>query len=174
MSEGVNEQQPQGYFLHSLHAEIKRVLPAKYHKHLDSWMENGTIRLEPKNMGPTGVDVAWLTYQAVFTVEQLPFRELDPAIVLASVAAWVQENDKFREQFELADPEYAVTPNDEKTADLEIQLAFTEPLRLIEHPKGPINWMGKRWNVAPYEIWVADHIDMNVGDTGHHQIGDPS
>ena len=174
MSDGMNEQQAQGYFLHALHAEILRVLPAKCHKRLDSWMENGTIRLEPKNMGPTGVDVAWLTYQAVFTVEQLPFRELDPAIVLASVAAWVQENDKFREQFELADPEYAVTPNDEKTADLEIQLAFTEPLRLIEHPKGPINWMGKRWNVAPYEIWVADHIDMNVGDTGHHQIGDQS
>ncbi|PKQ80103.1 hypothetical protein AOX56_12670 [Aeromonas sobria] len=174
MSAGVNEQQAQGYFLHALHAEIKRVLPAKCHTHLDSWMENGTIRLEPKNMGPTGVDVAWLTYQAVFTVEQLPFRELDPAIVLASVAAWVQENDEFRERFELADPEYAVTPNDEKTADLEIQLAFTEPLRLIEHPKGHINWMGKRWNVAPYEIWVADHIDMNVGDTGHHQVSGQS
>ena len=54
------------------------------------------------------------------------------------------------------------------------QVALPIPSYLIEHPKGPINWMGKRWNVAPYEIWVADHIDMNVGDTGHHQIGDPS
>ncbi|MBL0677638.1 phage tail protein [Aeromonas dhakensis] len=174
MSKEMSEQQAQGYFLHALHAELNRVLPAKCRKSLDSWMENGTIRLESRNMGPTGVDVAWLTYQAVFIVEQLPFRELDPAIVLAAVAAWVQEHDSFREQFELADPEYAVTPNDEKSADLEIQLAFTEPLRLIEHPSGPINWLGKRWQVAPYEIWVADHIDMNIGDTGHHQVGGPA
>ena len=91
--------------------------------------------------------------------------------MLAAVAAWVQEHDGYREQYELADPEYAVTPNDEKTADLEIQLAFTEPLRLIEHEQGPINWLGKRWNVAPYDIWVAEQIDMNVAGTGQHRVG---
>ncbi|VEG97035.1 phage protein [Aeromonas encheleia] len=107
MSNDMNEQQAQGYFLQALHAELLRVLPAKCHKRLDSWMENGTIKLEPKNMGPTGVNVAWLTYQAVFTIEQLPFRELDPAILLATVAAWVQEHDDYREQYELPDPEYA-------------------------------------------------------------------
>ena len=97
--------------------------------------------------------------------------QIDPA---AAVAAWVQEHDEFREQFDLGDPEYAVTPNDEKTADLEIQLPFTEPLRLVEHERGPINWDGKRWNVAPYDIWVADHIDLNVGDTGQHRVGGPA
>lgn len=174
MSAAMNEQQAQGYFLQALHAELLRVLPGKCHKRLDSWMENGTIKLEPRNMGPTGVDVAWLTYQAVFTIEQLPFRELDPAILLAAVAAWVQEHDDFREQLDLPDPEYAVTPNDEQTADLEIQLPFAEPLRLIEHPQGPINWLGKRWNVAPYDIWVAEHIDLNVGDTGQHRVWGPA
>lgn len=171
MSAAMNEQQAQGYFLQALHAELLRVLPAKCHKRLDSWMENGTIKLEPRNMGPTGVDVAWLTYQAVFTIEQLPFRELDPAILLAAVAAWVQEHDEVRGQLDLPDPEYAVTPNDEQTADLEIQLPFAEPLRLIEHPQGPINWLGKHWNVAPYDIWVAEQIDLNVGDTGDHPVG---
>lgn len=171
MSAAMNEQQAQGYFLQALHAELLRVLPAKCHKRLDSWMENGTIKLEPRNMGPTGVDVAWLTYQAVFTIEQLPFRELDPAILLAAVAAWVQEHDEVRGQLDLPDPEYAVTPNDEQTADLEIQLPFAEPLRLIEHPQGPINWLGKHWNVAPYDIWVAKQIDLKVGDTGAHQVG---
>ncbi|WP_323931899.1 phage tail protein [Aeromonas caviae] len=171
MSAAMNEQQAQGYFLQALHAELLRVLPAKCHKRLDSWMENGTIKLEPRNMGPTGVDVAWLTYQAVFTIEQLPFRELDPAILLAAVAAWVQEHDEVRGQLDLPNPEYAVTPNDEQTADLEIQLPFAEPLRLLEHPQGPINWLGKHWNVAPYDIWVAEQIDLNVGDTGDHQVG---
>ena len=46
-----------------------------------------------------------------------------------------------------------------------------QPLRLVEHPQGPINWLGTRWNVAPYDIWVAEQIDLNVGNTGHHQIG---
>lgn len=170
MSEDMTEQQAQGYFLQALHAELLRILPAKCHKRLDSWMENGTIKLEPKNMGPTGMDVARLSYLAVFTIEQLPFRELDPAIVLAAVAAWVQEHDAYREQSELPDPIYAVTPNDEKTADLELQIEFIEPLRLIEHPRGPINWEGKRWQVAPYDIWVAEQIDLNVaGD--HHLLG---
>ncbi|MCS3460499.1 hypothetical protein M2367_002669 [Aeromonas sp. BIGb0445] len=167
---GMNEQQAQGYFLQALHTELLRVLPPKCHKRLDSWMENGTIKLEPKNMGPTGSNVGWLTYQAVFTVEQLPFRDLDPAILLAVVAAWVQEHDDYREDFELPDPEYAVTPNDEQTADLEIQLAFAEPLRLIEQADGPIHWLGKHWQVAPYAIWVAEQIDMNVAGTGSHRI----
>lgn len=174
MSDELREQQAQGYFLQGLHAELLRVLPAKCHKRLDSWMENGTIKLEPKDMGPTGMNLAWLTYQAVFTLEQLPFRELDPAILLAAVAAWVQEHDAFREQYELPDPEYAVTPNDEQTADLEIQLPFAEPLRLIPHEQGLIQWGGERWNVAPYEIWVAEQIDLNVAGTGQHQMGGQS
>ena len=170
----MNEQQAQGYFLQALHAELLRVLPPKCHKRLDSWMENGTIKLDPKHQGPTGVDVAWLSYQAVFTIEQLPFRELDPAILLATVAAWVQEHDEFRADLDLPDPEYAVTPNDEQSADLEIQLPFAEPLRLIEHPSGPIRWLGKCWSVAPYEIWVAEQIDLRVGNAGHHLVGGPA
>ncbi|WP_429076424.1 phage tail protein [Aeromonas hydrophila] len=158
----MNEQQAQGYLLHALHAELLRVLPAKCHKSLDSWMEEGNIRLEPRNMGPTGVNVGWLTYRAVYTVEQLPFREMNPAILLATVAAWVQEHDEFREQYQLPDPEYGVTPNDEQTADLEIQVEFTEPLCLIEQEDGPIHWNDTCWNVAPYDIWVAEQIDLDV------------
>ena len=106
MSEAMNEQQAQGYFLHALHAEIQRVLPAKCHKSLDSWMENGTLSgWNPSNMGPTGVDVAWLTYQAVFTIEQLPFRELDPAIVLAARSPpGCRKMTPFRGQFEPGRP----------------------------------------------------------------------
>ncbi len=120
-------------------------------------------------MGPTGVDDRLTAIQAVFTIEQLPFRELDPAIVLATVAAWVQEHDEFRERFELPDPEYAVTPNDEKTADSKIQLAFTEPLLVITS-WAPSTGSARALEGGPYDIWVAEQIDLNVGNTVHHQM----
>lgn len=78
----------QGYYLHQLSTAIKDVLPAKCRKDFDAWMQNGTLQLTPKD-GGTGVELARLNYQAVFMVEDLPFRELDPAVVLATVAAWL-------------------------------------------------------------------------------------
>jgi hypothetical protein len=152
----------QGAFLHALHTELKRVLPDKLHKQLDSWMESGTVKLEPKNMGAGGVIVAQLSYQAVFTVEGLPFRLVDPAMLLAVAAAWVQEHDHDRDMRGLEDPTYTVTPLDDATADMELAVDFIEPLSLIPDENGPISWQGQRWKVAPYEVWVALDADITV------------
>ncbi|MGY3895747.1 phage tail protein [Aeromonas enterica] len=152
----------QGAFLHALHAEFRRVLPDNLHKQLDSWMESGTVKLEPKNMGSGGVIVAWLSYQAVFTVEGLPFRLVDPAMLLAVAAAWVQEHDQDRDMRGLDDPSYTVTPQDEHTADMELTVDFIEPLSLVPDVDGLIHWQGQRWTVAPYEVWVATDADITV------------
>ncbi|WP_429134264.1 phage tail protein [Aeromonas hydrophila] len=161
----MSEQRIQGAFLQGLHTELLRVLPAKCHKCLDSWMESGTVRLEPKDQGVSGVDVAWLTYHAVFSLEALPFRDFDPAILLAVVAAWVQEHDDYRERFDLPDPTYAVVPADEHTADVEIELQFIEPLSLVADPAGPVRYAGKTWTVAQSEVWFAEHITLHVANS---------
>lgn len=162
----------QGYYLQALHQALIAVLPPKCQRLLDSWMEQGQLRLEPKNMGPTGVNVALLTYRAVYTLEGLPFRECDPAVLLATVCAWLQDHDDQRAAFELPDPEFAITENDEHSADLEVQVEFVEPLRLSPDPQGPVIWNGQRWAVMPYEIWVADRALLQVGATPAHTVGD--
>ncbi|MGY3895472.1 phage tail protein [Aeromonas enterica] len=152
----------QGAFLHALHAALKQALPESLHKRLDSWMEGGTVKLEPKNMGDGGYIIARLSYQAVFTIEGLPFRDVDPAMLLAVAAAWIQEHDVDRDMRGLDDPGYTVTPLDEHTADMELTVDFSEPLSLVPDVDGLIHWQGQRWAVAPYEVWVAEDADITV------------
>lgn len=153
----------QGYLLHALHQALTEALPGKCQGLLDSWMENGTLRLDPKDMGPTGAILGYLSYQAVYTLEALPFRECDPAVLLATVMAWLQDHDPERERFELADPEFRIEPNDEHSADLEVQIDFIEPLRLTPDEQGPVRWAGRRWAVMPYALWVAEAALLHVG-----------
>ncbi|MND74081.1 P2 phage tail completion protein R (GpR) [compost metagenome] len=153
----------QGYYLQALHQALTEAMPSKIRGQLDSWMENGSMRLEPKDMGPTGAILGYLSYQAVYTIEALPFRECDPAVLLAAVMAWLQDHDLEREQQELPDPEFSIEPNDEHSADLDLQIAFVEPLRLVPDAQGPIHWGGQRWAVLPYEIWVAESALLQVG-----------
>ncbi|GHA05623.1 phage tail protein [Oceanisphaera arctica] len=157
----------QGYYLQALSGVIKELLPRKCHKDFDAWMQNGTLRLAPKH-GGNGMQLARLDYQAVFLIEDLPFKELDPALVLATVAAWLQDVDTEREQFELPDPDYDVEPIDDRTADLTISVQFSEPLFLLPDAAGPIAYGGQRYSVAPYEVWVAEtgQVRVNGGQPG--------
>lgn len=159
----------QGYYLQALSGAIKATLPAKCHKDFDAWMQDGTIKLTPKS-GGTGLQLARLEYQAVFQIEDLPFHELDPALVLATVAAWLQDFDTERERFELPDPEYLVEPIDEGTADLAITVQFSEPLYLLPDALGPITYSGQRYSVAPYEIWVAETGQLWVNEDGPYPL----
>ncbi|RKJ83783.1 phage tail protein [Aeromonas veronii] len=167
MTQTATELRPQGFFLAAMHQELVRVLPGRCARALDSWMEGGTIRLEPKNMGPTGQVVAWLNYTAVFSLENLPFRECRTETLIAVAASWVQEHDEYRDDFALPEPTYTVVPNDELTADLEIELQFCEPLHIVPDPTGPINWQGQTWSVAPFDVWVAEHITIHAGGGAH-------
>lgn len=160
----------QGYYLQALSGEIKRLLPAKCHKDFDAWMQQGRIELHPSN-GGTGMQVARLAYQAVYLIEGLPFRELDPQLILAQVAAWLQDHDAHREAYRLGDPEYDVEPIDEKTADLAISVDFNEPLYLLPDDAGPIHYGGRRYQVAPYEVWVAETGVLWVNDSGPFPLG---
>lgn len=160
----------QGYYLHQLSTAIKAVLPAKCHKDFDAWMQNGTLQLTPAD-GGNGVQLARLNYQAVFMVEELPFRELDPALVLATVAAWLQDFDADRERLELPDPDYDVEPIDEHSADLTISVLFSEPLYLQPDAAGPVHYGGKRYRLAPYEVWVAETGKLWVNNSGPWPLG---
>ncbi|MCZ0751142.1 phage tail protein [Aeromonas enteropelogenes] len=152
---------PEGW-LAALHGELRRILPARLHAQLDSWMESGTIELSPKGQGPGGTIVGYASYTAVFSIEELPFRQFPPQLLLAAVATWVQEHDATRDEQGLDDPTYTVTPIDERLADMELSLPFREPLSVIADPDGPLQWLGQTWRIAPYDVWAAEQADVRV------------
>lgn len=154
-----DDQYCAGYYLKGITAAIQALLPAKLHQNFDSWMEDLEMNLIPKHQG-LGRDIGYLSYKAVLSFERFPFKQFAPEIVLASVMAWLMDHDKHREDFELSDPSADVEPEDNKTAEMTIEVDFKEPLMVVEDEHGLILWEGKRWTVAPYEIWVAEHGDV--------------
>jgi hypothetical protein len=150
-----------GYYLKGLTGAIQTLLPAKLNKHFDCWMEDLEMHLTPKNNG-LGRDIGYLSYKAVLSFERFPFKQFAPEIVLASVMAWLMDFDEHREGFELSDPTADVEPEDDNTAEMTIEVAFKEPLMVVEDEHGLIVWEGKRWTVAPYEVWVAEHCNVQI------------
>lgn len=150
-----------GYLLQTLTAHLLTVLPKKCHKLVESWMDGAELQLTPKHHG-LGFDLGLMEYEAVVSIERFPFREVNPAIVMASVMAWLQDNDPYRERYELDDPQFDVEPESEQVATVEIQLQFIEPITVIAKTDGPIAWRGKQYDIAPYDVWVAERFAMDV------------
>ena len=150
-----------GYYLKGITEAIQTLLPAKLNKNFDCWMEDLEMHLTPKHHG-LGRDIGYLSYKAVLSFERFPFKQFAPEVVLASVMAWLMDFDKHREDFQLSDPSADVEPEDDNTAEMTIEVEFKEPLMVVEDEQGLIQWEGKRWTVAPYEIWVAEHCNVRT------------
>lgn len=154
-------QSEMGYLLQTLTAHLLTVIPKNCHSLLESWMDGAELQLTPKHQG-LGVDLGMMEYEAVISIERFPFREFEPAIVMASVMAWLQSNDPYREPYELEDPRFKVEPESDKTANVEIDIQFIEPVTLVEEAKGVIHWHGKQYNLAEYEVWVAERFTLDL------------
>ena len=158
MSE-VMDQTQAGYLLQGLNARISEVVPEKLHHNVECWMEDVELVLSPKNQGQ-GRDIGKLFYTAVFSFERFPFKKFQPAVVMASVMGWLMDFDDFREKHELKDPVCDVEKESDDTAIMTIEIEFVEPLMVVKDPNGLIQWDGLTWSLAPYEIWVAENIDI--------------
>lgn len=148
-------QSEMGYLLQALTEHLLKVVPEKCHKTFDSWMDTAELRLEPRDEG-FGQQLGLMDYEAVLSLSEFPFRESDPAVVLASVMAWLQDNDPFREKYELDDPTFEVEPESENVANVEINIHFIEPVTVVEDEKGQIDWQGKKYSISSYEVWIAE------------------
>lgn len=143
-----------GYKLQQLTKHIKSVLGEQLESCMESWMEELSLELTPKNNG-LGMDIGVMTYQAVFSFERFPFKQQDPALVMASVMAWLQDNDPERERFELAPPAVDVEPESDSEVIMTIEVPFREAISVVKDENGPLLWKGKRYKLADYEIWLA-------------------
>lgn len=129
---------------------------------LDSWMEDGELETASKNLG-NGLRVCRQSYDAVIQIERYAG---DPALLFALVTTWVMENDPERQSLELPEPTVDVDVIDERVADVEITVRFSEPVDLVEDDSGPILYRGQRWAVAavpvdePDQVAVGDNQDL--------------
>ena len=158
MSE-LKSQTSAGYYLQGLTQHLNQVIPERQHKYIDCWMENVELMLCSKDQG-LGRDIGFISYSAAFSFERFPFKQIDPAVVMANVMAWLMDNDEHRDRFELNDPKFDVESETEDTVLMGLEIEFIEPLMVVEDAEGPIFWDEKRWSLAPYEIWQAEHGDI--------------
>lgn len=163
MSEPLS-QTTAGYYLQGLLNHLKSVIPQRQHKHIECWMEGIELMQGAKNQGK-GADIGYISYSAQFTFEKFPFQKIDPAVVIANVMAWLMDNDQHREDFGLNDPSFDIEDESETTVLMSLEIEFIEPLMVVEDAVGLICWQGKRWTLAPYEIWTAEHGDVVLANT---------
>lgn len=128
--------------------ERRLVLPEQ----LDSWAEQVTLPLYWK---PTanGLHMGDMRYHAVVVLERLTD---NPARLMALVGSWLEVNDPNREDDSLAAPTFEIDQLDPDTADVELQLDFIEPQHLSESDTGEIEAFGTRWDLVPFDLWIAE------------------
>ena len=154
-------QRHTGYFLRLITEYIRQLVGEGISETMNSTMPNIKLQLTPKNMG-NGFDLMVMKYEAVIHFEAFPFKTFDPAVLFASIGAWLMDNDPYRNKFELPDPDVKTVIEDESSAQVFITINFHEPVMVEEDENGLIQWSGKRYSIAPYEIWVAEHFDFDV------------
>jgi len=147
-----------GYKLRDLKQFIEETVGPRIAQRLECEMSKVSLELTTKSTGH-GFDMLVQHYEAEFYFDKFPFTKYDPAVLFSNVAAWLMDNDGEREyDDDLLDPEVEVTTEDETNAEILINVAFKEPIKVIEDPEGLIHWRGKRWSVQQYDVHVATNL----------------
>jgi hypothetical protein len=126
-----------------------------------SFADQGTLLPTGRDLGH-GIEVGIFKYDGVIQIESYPD---DAYLLLAFVTAWLQDNDPERERQGLAEPDVDISPNDDRSADVELAVEFEEALQLVPYADGPITFDGRRWRVADVPIDVAEELANMEGDT---------
>lgn len=125
----------------------------------DSVIENARLDLSSVNQG-NGMVIGYFIYDATIFIERF---SNEPALLFAHVSSWLQTNDDNRESLELEDPTIDIDNPTTKTADVEINIPFSEEISLIQDDNGDIDFNGTTWSIAPVPVDIANEV--GVGDS---------
>lgn len=100
-------------------------------------------------------------YDAVIGIERYPG---DGSLLVAAVMAWLQDCDPEREYQAVGDPQIDISLNDYSSSDVDIAVAFEEPLVAVEDESGPLVFQGKKWRLAEPEIVPAEYFRLEKRD----------
>ncbi|MEZ9233251.1 phage tail protein [Vibrio amylolyticus] len=174
MSSPQATQYQAGYKLRDLKAFISTTLGEKVAKLMTTEMHEIELVLSPNFMGNGSFEIMTQRYKAELYFDRFPYQDYSPAVLFANVAAWLMDNDTSREEnlSELPDPEIEIVLEDNnKSAEVIIEVMLEEPVKVIEDPQGPIYWRGKQYRIEEHDIWTAtkltDVVLLNNEVTGN-------
>ncbi|PMJ92854.1 phage tail protein [Vibrio sp. 10N.261.55.A7] len=150
-----------GYKLRDLKAFLSQILGEKIAKLMTTEMHEIELVLSTNFMGNGSFEIMTQRYKAELYFDRFPYQDYDPAVLFANVAAWLMDNDSSREEnlSELPDPEIEIVLEDNnKSAEVIIEVMLEEPVKVIEDPQGPIYWRGKQYRIEEHEIWIAEKL----------------
>ncbi|CAH0322310.1 hypothetical protein SRABI130_05744 [Pseudomonas sp. Bi130] len=130
--------------------DSRLVLPEQ----VDSWPEQVNLDLIWKP-SIKGMHLGDMSYSAVIVLERFG---ANPALLMALVGSWLEENDDDRD--ELSAPKFVIEPLDNDLADVELTLEFIEAQYMAEDPNGEIVAQGKTWGLVPFDLWTAEQGEV--------------
>ncbi|THA08086.1 phage tail protein [Rodentibacter pneumotropicus] len=137
-------------------------LPKRYHGNFYSWIEDGKLLNEGRQVTENGIEVCHLAYNGVFHFEALPFNEISPAYLMAFIQVWVNENDQMRDLLSYDEIPFDLDMIDDNTADLIFTIAFHEPLTAMEDKDGALKIDGVNYRLDEIDVFTAEYIDIVV------------
>lgn len=135
-------------------------LPTRYQANFYSWIEDGRLLNEGRQVTYNGIELCHLSYNGIFHFEALPFNEISPAYLMAHIQIWLNEHDEIRDSLDEAEIPFELEMIDDNTADLVFTIPFREPLTAVADEKGELQIAGKAYRLDDIEIFTATEFDV--------------
>ncbi|TCJ98825.1 tail completion protein R (GpR) [Volucribacter psittacicida] len=135
-------------------------LPIRYRNHFYSWIENGSLLNQGKNVTEQGVEIAHIKYDAVLFFDEFPYREISASYLMAIIQLWLNDNDEMRDILDEYEIKFELDIVDEKIADLTFTIEFLEKLTALEDVQGNLSINNKPYRLSEIEIYIANDFSM--------------
>lgn len=138
-------------------------LPKRYHNNFYSWMENGKLIDQGRNVTEYGVEIAHIQYDAILWFEAFPYKEINASMLMAHIQLWLNENDEMRCRLDTQESDFDLEIIDDNTADLSFTVSFREPLTAVKDEYGELQIGGENYRLDEIEIYYAEEVDVEAG-----------
>ena len=137
-------------------------LPKRYQANFESWIENGKLINQGKQVTDDGVEIAHISYDAVLFFNEFPFVEIRPDYLMAWVQIWLNDNDPMRDQLDQYETDFEIEMVSDELADLTFTIAFQEPLTAVEDTAGRLTIDGKNYRLDEIEILTVQEVAIEA------------
>ena len=137
-------------------------LPKRYQANFESWIENGKLINQGKQVTEEGLEIAHISYDAVLFFNEFPFAEIRPDYLMAWVQIWLNENDPMRDTLDQYETDFDIEMISDEVADLTFTIAFQEPLTAVKDTAGKLEIDGEKYRLDEIEILTVQEVEAET------------